>query len=72
MRWHKREFIFVLVGAEFGKDDQEDFGIRVARVVGRRAKGAKAIAQEAGKGRWWEANGEVNVIVGILRYHNIC
>ena len=72
MRRHKREFVFVFVGAECGKNDQENFGIRVAWVVGWRTKGAKAIAQKAGKGCWWKANGEVDVITGILRYHNIC
>ena len=72
MRRHKREFVFVLVGAECGNNDQENFGSRVARVVCWRTKGAKAIAQEAGEGRWGQANGEVDVVAGVLRYHNIC
>jgi hypothetical protein len=73
MRRDRWEFFVVLVVAENrDNNDQENFSIRVARVVGRRTKGAKTIPQEAGKGRMWDASGEVDVIAGILRHHNIC
>jgi len=73
IRGHEREFRDVFVGFEDRcNNDQEDFAGRVGRVVRRGAKFAKTIPQEAGDGHMWDANGEVDMIAGILRYHNIC
>jgi hypothetical protein len=59
--------------ADRGNNDQEDFAGHVARVVGRGAEFAMTIPQKVGPGdeRMWDANGKVDMIAGILRYHKI-
>jgi hypothetical protein len=73
VRGHKGEFSFVHVGVEgHDENDEKDLVGRGAGVVGRRSKGAKTVQQEADNRHMSGADGEVDMIAGILHYHNIC
>ena len=73
VRGHKGEFSLVFVGVEERDDnDEKDLVGRGTGVVGRRPKGAKTVPQEADNGHMLGADGEVDMIAGILHYHNIC
>ena len=70
---HKGEFSLVFVCVEECDDnDEKDLGVRGTGIVGRRPKGAKTVPQEADNGHMLGADGEVDMIAGILHYHNIC
>jgi hypothetical protein len=73
VRGHKGEFSLVFVGVEERDDnDEKDLVGRGAGVVGRRPKGAKTVPQETENAHMLGADGEVDMIAGILHYHNIC
>jgi hypothetical protein len=73
VRGHKGEFPLVFVGVEErDNNDEKDLVGRGTGVVGRRPKGAETVPQEADNGHMLGADGEVDMIAGILHYHNIC
>ncbi len=71
----KGEFSLVFVGVEErDNNDEKDLRLvgRGAGVVGRQPKGAKIVPQETDNAHMLGADGEVDMIAGILHYQNIC